>query len=171
MQKKTRVLFVCLGNIVRSPLAENIFRSLVEKAGLSEKYDVDSAGTGAWHVGESPDSRMVRVAARHGIRYDGSARKIIHQDLIDFDWVIPMDRDNRAMLFSLARDAEQQTKIHLLREFDPSGGLHAEVPDPYYGGMDGFEEVYHIVERSCKGLLESLENNQNLFGSHNVSSS
>jgi protein-tyrosine phosphatase len=159
LKENKRILFVCLGNIVRSPLAENIFRQLTEAENLVHNYQADSAGTGAWHVGESPDSRMVRVAARHGLFYSGQARQVTRQDFEDFDVLVAMDRDNRAMLFSLARGAEQQAKIHLLREFDPLGKPHAEVPDPYYGGMDGFEDTYQIVYRSCKGLLEALENN------------
>lgn len=157
MTQKTKILFVCLGNIVRSPLAENLFRHLVQKAGLSHKYEAASAGTGAWHVGEPPDERMVRVAARHGLHYTGSARQFKQEDFARFDLIIPMDRDNRAHLFSMARGATEQEKIHLLREFDPQGSLNAGVPDPYYGGMDGFEEVYTIIERSCRGLLLALE--------------
>ncbi len=155
---KKRILFVCLGNIVRSPLAENMFRSLAQQAGVGHKYEVDSAGTGAWHVGEPPDPRMVRVAARHGLRYGGRARQFARQDFERFDLIVPMDADNRAFLLSKARTAEQEAKIHMLREFDPQGGPRSPVPDPYYGGQDGFEEVYRIVERSCRGLLEHLEN-------------
>ncbi|RMF50729.1 MAG: low molecular weight phosphotyrosine protein phosphatase [Anaerolineae bacterium] len=155
--KKQRILFVCLGNIVRSPLAENMFRHLAQQAGVQEHYEVDSAGTGSWHVGEPPDPRMVRVAARHGLRYDGRARQFTRQDFERFDLIIAMDGDNRAHLLSKARTAEQADKVHLLREFDPHGGANAPVPDPYYGGQDGFEEVYRIVERSCQGLLSHLE--------------
>jgi protein-tyrosine phosphatase len=157
---KTRVLFVCLGNIVRSPLAENIFRQLVQQAGLQELYEIDSAGTGSWHVGESPDGRMVRVAARHGLQYSGRARQVRRADLDEFDWLIAMDRDNRAVLYSMAHSPTQQAKIRLLREFDPEGNPHAEVPDPYYGGADGFEATYQIVERSCRLLLDVLEKNR-----------
>ncbi len=155
--KKQRILFVCLGNIVRSPLAENLFRRLTQQAGVGHKYEADSAGTGSWHVGEPPDPRMVRVAAQHGLQYGGRARQFKREDFERFDLIIAMDIDNRAFLFNKARTAEEQAKIHLLREFDPEGGPNASVPDPYYGGPDGFETVYQIVERSCKGLLEQLE--------------
>lgn len=157
MTPKTKILFVCLGNIVRSPLAENLFRHLAQKANLSHKYEVDSAGTGAWHVGEPPDERMVRVAAQHGLNYTGSARQFTRDDFDQFDLIIPMDRDNRAHLFGIAHGSQEQEKIHLLREFDPHGSLNAGVPDPYYGGIDGFEQVYAIIERSCRGLLMALE--------------
>ena len=154
--KPQRILFVCLGNIVRSPLAENMFRHLAEQAGLADRYEVDSAGTGGWHVGERPDRRMRQVAARHGFRYDGRARQFQRSDFDHFDLIIAMDAQNRADLRRLARSPEDEAKIHTLREFDPHGGPTAPVPDPYYGGIDGFEEVYTIVERSCRGLLDAL---------------
>jgi protein-tyrosine phosphatase len=152
-----RICFVCLGNIVRSPLAENMFRHLAEQAGVADKYEVDSAGTGAWHVGEQPDERMRRVAKQRGFQYDGRARKFKKNDLEYFDLVVAMDGDNRSHLLSLARTAKQRAKIRLLREFDPQGGVNAPVPDPYYGGIDGFEKTYNIVERSVRSLLNALE--------------
>jgi protein-tyrosine phosphatase len=158
LNQKTRILFVCLGNIVRSPLAENMFRYMADEADLGDRFVVDSAGTGGWHVGERPDSRMVRVAAQKGLNYSGTARQIKRSDFDDFDYLIAMDRDNRAMLLSMARGAAQQAKIRLLREFDPQSSPDAEVPDPYYGGIDGFETTYRIVERACRGLLDALKN-------------
>jgi protein-tyrosine phosphatase len=152
-----KIIFVCLGNIVRSPLAENMFRQLVDKNGLEDQFAIDSAAVGDWHVGESPDSRMRRVAQKHGLIYDGRARQITRRDLQEFDLVIAMDRDNAAYLRRLAGSADEEAKIHLLREFDPLGGAQASVPDPYYGNLDGFEEVYQIVERSCQGLLASIQ--------------
>lgn len=157
MAMKKRICFVCLGNIVRSPLAENMFRHLAEQAGVNDRYEVDSAGTSAWHVGESPDARMRRVAATHGLKYDGRARQLRAEDLEKFDLILAMDRENQAVLNRLARSEEQLEKIHLLREFDPEGGKRAAVPDPYYGGISGFEETYMIVERSVQGLLDALE--------------
>lgn len=153
----SRILFVCLGNIVRSPLAENLFRHLAEQAGVGDKYVVDSAGTSAWHIGEAPDSRMRRVAAQHGLQYDGRARQVSPQDLEHFDLLIALDNENRLDLLNLAGKAGLQAKIRTLREFDPQGGPRSAVPDPYYGGIDGFEEVFRIVERSCRGLLQALE--------------
>lgn len=142
---------------MRSPLAENVFRQLAAEANLEQKYRIDSAGTGSWHVGETPDRRMVRVAAQHGLHYSGSARQVTFEDLENFDLIVAMDRDNRAVLLNLARGIPQKSKIHLLREFDPQAKLNAEVPDPYYGGSEGFERVYQIIRRSCEGLLASLE--------------
>ncbi len=157
MCEVTQLCFVCLGNIVRSPLAENLFRQLADQAGLESKYQVESAGTGDWHVGDPPDSRMRRVAARHGLVYNGRARQFRREDFERFDWIIPMDRENLDHLRRIARSPDDRAKLHPLRTFDPQGNPRLAVPDPYYGGIDGFEEVYQIIERSCKGLLEALE--------------
>jgi protein-tyrosine phosphatase len=154
---KTRVLFVCLGNIVRSPLAENMFAHLVEQAGLGEKYEADSAGTAAYHVGESPDARMRNVAAGHGLIYDGKGRKFKPRDFGAFDLIIAMDDNNYDDILRLTRDSKDEAKVHMMRAFDPEGNPQDPVPDPYYGGIDGFENVYQIVERACKGLLDALE--------------
>jgi protein-tyrosine phosphatase len=148
---------VCLGNIIRSPLAENLFISHAAKAGVGDKYEVGSGGTGAAHLGESPDPRMRRVAARYGLQYDGSAKRFERGDFDRYDLIIAMDQENRDFLRSLARTPEQKEKIRMLREFDPDGGKNLSVPDPYYGGANGFEEVYHIIDRSTRGLLETLE--------------
>lgn len=153
-----RICFVCLGNIVRSPLAEHMFLTLAKEAGVAQKYEVDSAGTSAYHVGESPDPRMRRVARGHGLIYDGSSRQFRRNDFKNFDLIIAMDTQNRRDLRRLAFSVEDGEKVHLMREFDPQGVPNAGVPDPYYGrGSEGFEEVYQIVERSCRGLLEYLE--------------
>jgi protein-tyrosine phosphatase len=153
---KRKICFVCLGNIVRSPLAENLFLHLAKQAGVSDQFEVDSAGTGSWHIGEPPDSRMRRVAASHGLKYTGRARQIRPEDLEHFDLIIAMDRENLSDLERLARSPEAARKIRLLREFDPDSGPQAGVPDPYYGGIDGFEEVYQIVERSTSNLLDAI---------------
>jgi protein-tyrosine phosphatase len=155
--QKTKICFVCLGNIVRSPLAENLFRDLAEKSQVGHKYEVDSAGTSSWHVGEAPDSRMKRVAARHGLKLRGRSRQFRRQDFDRFDLIVAMDQDNRSNLRRWAQTNEAEAKIHLLREFDPEGGEEMSVPDPYYGGAEGFERTYDIVERSCRGLLSALE--------------
>jgi protein-tyrosine phosphatase len=152
-----RILFVCLGNIVRSPLAESLFLHLADQAGLGASYAADSAGTGGWHVGEPPDPRMRRVAARRGLNYDGRARRFERQDFDRFDLIIPMDRDNRDHLLALARSEADRRKVRMLRSFDPQGSPNAEVPDPYYGGIDGFEQVYQVIECSVQGLLQALQ--------------
>lgn len=154
---KTRICFVCLGNIVRSPLAKALFMQQVVSARKQEFYEADAAGTGDWHLGETPDARMQRTAARHGLIYDHRARQITSQDLDKFDLIIAMDRNNRNDLLAMARSDEQRRKIHLLREFDPQGGQNASIPDPYYGGLDGFEDVYQMVVRSVTGLFNTLE--------------
>jgi len=146
-----------LGNIVRSPLAENLFLHQAEQQEVAHKYQAGSAGTSSWHIGESPDMRMRRVAARHGLSYSGRARQFQESDLDRFDLILAMDRNNYTELLRQARSDQQRKKIRLLREFDPLGGLRAEVPDPYYGGLEGFEETYQVVERSCRGLLDALE--------------
>ena len=160
MTEVTRICFVCLGNVIRSPLAEGMFRHLAEQAGVDHKYELDSAGTGSWHVGERPDSRMRRVAASHGLKYDGRSRQIQKHDLEKSDLIIAMDLENKSVLERMARTPEEKARIHLLREFDPYGGETAAVPDPYYGGIDGFEETYRIIERSCKALLEKRESGE-----------
>ena len=146
-----------MGNIVRSPLAEALFWREVVKKGMVDNYQTDSAGTGDWHLGESPDARMRRVAARHGLIYDHRARQFQSHDLDFFDLVMAMDRENRDHLLNLTRLPDQRRKIHLLREFDPEGGPDVSVPDPYYGGIDGFEDIYAIIERSVYGLLSNLD--------------
>jgi protein-tyrosine phosphatase len=146
-----------MGNIIRSPLAENMFRRLAEETGVQAKYEVDSAGTGAWHQGESPDPRMRRTAARHGLVYDGSARQIRLSDFDRFDLIVAMDTENRRELRARARRHEQARKIRLLRDFDPAAGPNASVPDPYYEEEDGFEATYRIVEAGVRGLLQALE--------------
>jgi protein-tyrosine phosphatase len=153
-----KICFVCLGNIVRSPLAEGLFVQQAIQAGLAEQFVVDSAGTSDWHVGDAPDARMRRVAARRGLIYDHRSRQFRRQDLDTFDLILAMDRDNRDDLLDLARTSDQRAKIHLLREFDPDGGANASVPDPYYGGLDDFDEVYLTIERSVRGLLAALKN-------------
>jgi protein-tyrosine phosphatase len=154
---RTSVLFVCLGNICRSPLAEGIFRTLVAQRGLEDRFDIDSAGTGGWHAGEPPDTRAMEVAARNGVRLTSRARQVTRTDLERFDWVIAMDRDNLTALEGLATSARAQSVLHLLRAFDPAGGAtDNEVPDPYYGGPSGFVNVYEMVDRSCAALLAHI---------------
>jgi protein-tyrosine phosphatase len=157
VSRPVRILFVCLGNIIRSPLAENLFRRLVQEAGLDGKYELDSAGTGGWHAGESPDARMRRTASRHGLIYDGSARQVRLSDLKTFDLIVAMDEDNRRELRSMAMKPEQRRKIRLLRDYDSTAGPNASVPDPYYGGDEDFEETYRVVEAGVRGLLRTLE--------------
>lgn len=152
------MLFVCLGNICRSPLAEGVFRRLVVKEGLSDRIEVDSAGTGAWHVGEQPDRRMRSTAESHGVSLDAiRARRVEAADLVDFDYVFAMDRENLRDLRRLAGRSEDS--IALFRAFDPVDG-DPDVPDPYYGGTDGFERVFEIVERTSRSILDHIRSEQ-----------
>ena len=155
-ERPIHVLFVCLGNICRSPLAEGVFMSLVSERGLEAHYTVDSAGTGAWHVGDVPDLRSVEVARRNGVALTHRARQVQGGDLAKFDHVIAMDRENLADLRGLARAHAGDAEIELLRHFDSDPG-DRQVPDPYYGGPDGFDLVYAMVRRSCAALLAHLE--------------
>jgi protein-tyrosine phosphatase len=157
LKDKTRICFVCSGNIIRSPLAEHFFLHHLKEAGIEHKYEVGSGGTGSWHIGEAPDPRMRRVAARYGLVYNGRARQLKRLDFDRYDLIIAMDSENKESLGILSRNEDDRKKIRLLREFDPHGGPDAPVPDPYYGRSEGFDEVYHIVERSTRGLLNALE--------------
>ncbi len=156
MSKEISVLFVCLGNICRSPLAEGVFRHILDEKGLSDRFRVDSAGTGSWHVGESPDHRSTRSAATHGVTLTGHARQIQPEDFHRFDHIVAMDQSNLSHLQRYLEGVGGEVTLSLLREFDPQGGPDAEVPDPYYGGPNGFEEVYDMVDRSCREFLDHI---------------
>ena len=151
-----RILFVCMGNICRSPTAEGVMRRLVEDAGLADRISVESAGTGAWHAGNPPDRRATVAARRRGIALAGAARQVTPEDFRDFDLLIAMDRENLRDLLALAPDEAGSEKVRLLREFDPASEGDLDVPDPYYGGDDGFEHVLDLVEAACRGLLDAL---------------
>jgi len=153
----TRVLFVCMGNICRSPTAEGVMRSLVREAGLEDEIEIDSAGTGGWHAGDPPDRRATDAARLRGITLEGAARQVTRDDFEDFDLVLALDRENLRNLRAIA-PAGTEAKIRLLREFDPhsAGAPDLDVPDPYYGGPRGFETVLDQVEAACRGLLDAL---------------
>ena len=150
-----RILFVCLGNICRSPLAEGVFRRVAAEAGVADRFEVDSAGTGPWHVDEPPDRRMRDTARRRGVPIDDlRGRQVSAADLRDFDLVLAMDRDVLHDTLYLAPDADAP-HVRLFREYDPEPGDY-QVPDPYYGGPGGFDEVFEIVERTARAMLERL---------------
>lgn len=153
---KVRVLFVCLGNICRSPLAEGVFKHLVAEAGLDHHFEIDSAGTASYHTGDPPDPRTAAVARARGIALTSTARQIVRTDLQRFDYVIAMDAENRDNIERVARAAAPRAAIHMLREFDPEAHNDLDVPDPYYGGPRGFDNVHDMVERSCRQLLTHL---------------
>jgi protein-tyrosine phosphatase len=153
-----RVLFVCLGNICRSPTAEGVMRALVAEAGLEETIELDSAGTGAWHVGSPPDARASEAARSRGIALAGTARQVTVDDFYDFDLIVAMDRANARDLGAIAPGEAEGEKVRLLREFDPAsaGAGELDVPDPYYGGSGGFIEVLELVQGACEGLLAEI---------------
>ncbi len=151
-----RICFVCLGNICRSPTAEGVMRALADEAGLADQVVLDSAGTGAWHVGELPDPRARAAAKKRGYELLHRARKFTAQDFDRFDLVIAMDRDNYNNLTRLARGRTHVPAIRLLRSFDATADEGAEVPDPYAGDDDGFERVLDICERACRGLVQHV---------------
>lgn len=150
-----KVLFVCLGNICRSPTAEGVFRTLVETANLQDKIQIDSAGTSNAHVGKAPDERTQKVGLDRG--YDLSAlraRQFIAEDLDTFDYILVMDKQNQADVEDWVTELEQLDKIRLLLSYNPSALV--EVPDPYYGGDVGFHQVVDLVESACKRLLVQI---------------
>jgi protein-tyrosine phosphatase len=157
--RPTRLLFVCLGNICRSPTAEGVMRALVRSAGLEDRVHVDSAGTGSWHVGSGPDERAAAAAEERGIALAGRARQVRREDLSDFDLLLAMDRSNLEALQALAGSEEERSRVRLLREFDPAAAASGDldVPDPYYGAANGFEEVLDLVTAACSGLLAEIE--------------
>ncbi|GAC1437300.1 MAG: low molecular weight protein-tyrosine-phosphatase [Solirubrobacteraceae bacterium] len=149
-----RILFVCLGNICRSPTAEAVMRSLAKREGLHE-LELDSAGTSGWHVGAAPDPRASAAAAARGIELSGSARQVTVGDFSRFDLLVAMDTDNERDLLALAPDAEARAKVRRLRSYEPSASAPG-VPDPYHGGARGFDRVLDIVEAGCRGLLAEV---------------
>jgi protein-tyrosine phosphatase len=153
---RVSVLFVCLGNICRSPTAEGVMRALVREAGLQERIELDSAGTGGWHVGDSPDARATEAAGRRGIALEGAARKVRLGDFEEFDLILAMDASNLRDLRQMAPDEQARQKVRLLREWDPTADGDLDVPDPYYGGPGGFDRVLDLVQAACTALLEQL---------------
>ncbi len=154
-----KVLFVCLGNICRSPLAEGVFKRIVKENKLESFFEVDSCGTSAYHVGQLADRRMQEVAYSHGLLLTSRARQFQKKDLEEFDYIIPMDKAN----FNSIRSSEYESKIFLLRDFDVNSCGNNDVPDPYYGSADGFENVYQIVLGSCRALFKKIKNDNNLL--------
>lgn len=150
-----KIIFVCLGNICRSPTAEGVFQHLVKQAGLGSFFEIDSAGTGAYHVGEPANSKSRAIAEERGVQLLSRARQLEVMDLEYYDLVVAMDFSNHENILSLTTNDELHEKIILLRDYDPDPD-DGQVPDPYFGGIDGFNLVYDIIERSCRNLLDDL---------------
>ncbi len=154
------VLFVCYGNICRSPVAEGVFRQLIDEAGLREQITCDSAGTASYHIGQLPDFRTRQNALEHGLTLTHRARRMTGDDLAQFDYFVAMDEMNLEAIEKLnyrSTGLHTTDTIFLLREFDPIVSDNPNVPDPYYEGPDVFEEVYQIVRRCCYQLLIYLK--------------
>ncbi|MGJ8635768.1 MAG: low molecular weight protein-tyrosine-phosphatase [Phycisphaerales bacterium] len=153
---QTTVLFVCLGNICRSPLAHGILQHLVDQQELTDHFHIDSCGTGDWHVGNPPDPRSIQTASLYNIdltqqrarQFDPST------DIERFQYIIPMDASNKRNLIKLGAP---ESKLTLMRAYDPTLKAPQDVPDPYYGGDDGFEKVYQMLTRACQGFLDQLD--------------
>lgn len=148
--------FVCLGNICRSPTAEVVMRDAAARRGLGDAVHVESAGTGSWHVGGDADPRSRAEWERRGLRHEHRARQFGVADLDRFDLVLAMDGSNLDALQRMAAAGRSATPVELLRGFDPSAPAGAEVPDPYYGGPDGFADAFDMVTRACEGVLDRL---------------
>ncbi len=153
----TRVLFVCLGNICRSPAAEIIFRAAVERAGLGKDFEIDSCGTASYHTGQRPDHRMLAALERAGYAWGGHrARSFSRADFARFDLIIPQDECNREDILALARNAADAARVQPMRRWFPEGCREPGVPDPYYGEEAGFDAVVSLLEEACARLLAKL---------------
>lgn len=152
--KPFRIMFICSGNICRSPLAHAVFEHLTREAGVEYMFEVESSGTSAYHVGEEADSRMRQTASRHGIRLNHRSRQLFRNDLAEYDLLLPMDSRNFRETVALCRTEDEQLKVKMFRDFDPEGT--GDVPDPWYGGMEGFETVWSIVKRTSVSLLDAI---------------
>ena len=154
-----KIMFVCLGNICRSPVAEAVFNHLVDEMGLSKKYTADSSGTSAYHIGADPDPRMQVTAEKNGVPMDHQAQQFKKEHYDQFDIIFAMDSANYDDILKLTQNHKLRKKVHMLRDFDLKAiSKPADVPDPYYrGGMGAFDEVYDIVDRSCREVIKQLE--------------
>ncbi|MEU0964354.1 low molecular weight protein-tyrosine-phosphatase [Streptomyces sp. NPDC005917] len=151
-----RVCFVCTGNICRSPMAESVFRSRIAEAGLDDRVEADSAGTGGWHEGDDADPRTVRVLREHGYDSEHTARQFQASWFARLDLVLAFDAGHLKALRRLAPTEQDARKVRLLRSYDPAAGDDLDVPDPYYGGLDGFEECLGMVEAASERLLTAV---------------
>jgi protein-tyrosine phosphatase len=151
-----KLVFVCLGNICRSPTAEGLFIHHVKAAQLEQYFYIDSGGTAAYHVGEPANSKSQFTANQHGVHLPSKARRFEYADFEEFDLILPMDASNYRNLKELDRNNRFDERIVMMRDFDPQPE-DGNVPDPYYGGMQGFENVYQILDRSTKALLDELK--------------
>ena len=157
MSKITEISFVCLGNICRSPLAQGVFQDLINREKLDHKVFISSAGTGNWHIGNLPDERMRQTAQSKGIKLESRAQQFQSKDFNRFNLVLAMDHSNLIRLSEISPSTLPPDKLMLFRSFDPESNEDQDVPDPYYGGAKGFEEVYSMVKRTCPPLLDYIK--------------
>jgi protein-tyrosine phosphatase len=159
-----RVCFVCLGNICRSPTAEGVFIALAAKHGLTASFTIDSAGTAAYHVGERADPRTLATAKHRGVELPSIARRFERADFSRFDYVLAMDQGNHDALVKLASSDAERAKVRLLRSFCATSiaACELDVPDPYYGGASGFEDVFDICQAACEGFLAHVRKEHGL---------
>lgn len=156
--RKVKVLFVCLGNICRSPLAEAIFKDKISKKGFQSLIEADSCGTGNYHIGQQPDDRTLSNAIKNGIEIDHCCRQLRDSDLEYFDYVMAMDASNYQNILRLPSAKKHKDKIALMRHYDPLA-KGADVPDPYFGGEKGFQDVFEMLDRTMDHFIEHLESN------------
>ena len=154
---KTKILFVCLGNICRSPLAEAIFKDKVKRKNLDGTFEIDSCGTSNYHIGDIPDARTFAIARKHGISMDHIVRQLTLEDLEEYDYILAMDRNNFQNILRLSDNAVHKEKIFMMREFD-SIDKGKEVPDPYYGNEREFQDVFDMLTRCSDNFLDWLSN-------------
>ncbi len=152
---KHTILFICLGNICRSPAAEGIMKSLVEQAGRSDEFYIDSAAIGSWHIGQLPDSRMRKCGAEHGYHFDSHARQFQKSDFDRFDTIAVMDNENYRAITSMASSQAEKNKVVRIADFLTEHREYTSVPDPYYGDYSDFELVIELLEDACQELLDS----------------
>jgi len=155
MTQKTKILFICTGNICRSPLAHRLFEKMADERGVGHLFEAESAGTGSWHVGQNADPRTRETARQRGWELSHYANHLKRQDISYYDYLIVMDESHHMHCKRLVGESDTH-KIKYLREFDPIKGEDMDVPDPYYGEQDGFDIVYDICERSCGAFLDHL---------------
>ncbi|MEN9919544.1 MAG: hypothetical protein RL662_1980 [Bacteroidota bacterium] len=155
-KEKHKILFVCLGNICRSPAAEGIMKHMAHERGLDATIEIDSAGTSGYHDGDLPDHRMRKHGAKRGYSFDSLSRKFMSDDFNEFDLILAMDDSNYSNVMRLSPDVESQKKVYRMVDFSQNFS-HDHIPDPYYSGADGFELVLDLLEDACQGLINHLE--------------